>query len=205
MPVIIVKKQDSPKSTGEEKEKKVYNHSIAKDLQTMDISLEIKRKADEICQTLKQKTHRNKKRKYLIFFCIYMAYKELDDEKDANVIAKLVGLPNNKTQAAFSLFSTAKTGYVPKNKYTSADDLLPHYCRELGLEEKGILELLQELIDKDKDLDDEPPQTLAAGLLKYYSKINGIQLSDAIISRVCGRTVTCISNMMVKVSQVHNS
>jgi hypothetical protein len=119
MPVFIINSSFPLKEKEEKKEEKVEkkkvripkavektkNHSILKELLPLDIPVDIKQLADRICQSFNQTTHRNRRRKYLIFVCLYWAYKEMGEDKDPNILCRLVGFEPNKIQAALSLFS----------------------------------------------------------------------------------------------------
>jgi len=181
------------------------NHSITKDLTLLNLPNDVRQTADDICRQLVQGTHRNRKRKYLVFFCVYEAYKKLGQPKDPYILARLIGFETNSIQAAFSLFSSAKTGYTPEKRYETIYDLLPSFCSSLGIDADAVKTLAESIIKKDPCLEERIPRTLAAGIIKYFIKINGIQISDSKIAEVCDRTVTSITSMLNKVCQVDNT
>lgn len=63
----------------------------------------IKQKSEEIYQRNGAPTNRGKKRKYLIFNCVYQAYRETCIPVDPKQLAKEIGIPVNKISKALKM------------------------------------------------------------------------------------------------------
>ena len=63
--------------------------TLIQDLKVLDFPDEIKKQANQIFMSMNCPTKRSKKRKLLLFFCIYSAYMELGIPQIPNIIAKI--------------------------------------------------------------------------------------------------------------------
>src|SRR5438874_12599243 len=68
------------------------NRSIMTDLEKYDFTLDIKHRANFIYNKMKLTVRRANKRKYLLFFCVYSAYKELNININPTELGKIFEL-----------------------------------------------------------------------------------------------------------------
>ncbi|AHH01988.1 transcription initiation factor TFIIB [Pithovirus sibericum] len=181
--------------------------NILSELSQLEIPDEIRLEANRVYQQLEIPVKRNKNRKRMIFFCIYRAYDNLYQLKDSRSIADLVGLPYNEINKAFSICSKVQTGHSIPIIHKTAAEFIPVILKDLGveLELSDILAVLEEVIEKDKSLKDDFPQTVAAAVICYYLCINGIVFQRKEIAEVTRRSEMTIQKIYKKVSNAHNS
>lgn len=186
--------------------------SILPDLRSYTLPEDIKLRADAIYNKMKYQVRRGKIRSQMLFFCVYCAYLELANVGEVTVdpvqLGKLFNLTPGEVQRCDSLFSPLQTGYKPPSVYTSPLGYLPDYCEAFGLSEDTIPEIIKlstSILQKDKSLFEENPQTVAAGLLRYYTVTNGIISDDPQkIINITGRSVATIDTMYRRLSTIDN-
>lgn len=203
---------NSPKSPNDKK----HNKTIIKELNKFKIPDNIKLQADLIYNKLNLATRRGKRRKQMLFFCIYNAYKELNIPPFPIKIAEIVGLKKNEINKSFSMFSELQTGYKPRNLNLTALDMLPELCKSLGFNDNDIelcISVGKEIIDNDiknnssnlnERLDQEYPQVVATGILRYFTEINGIDINKKKFADNVCISDNAIKNIKDKVSMIHN-
>lgn len=154
--------------------------SIMNDLSKYNFDHIINVRANLIYNKMNLTTRRANNRIHLLFFCVYNAHRELNINIDAHELGKKFGLKQGQMQKTQSMFSFMKTGYKPTIKTISPLDYLEDYCEKLNISEytENILMYASSLLDKNPKLLQQVPQTVAAGLIKYYMEINGITLED---------------------------
>ncbi len=186
---------------------KLKERSIMKDMLSMNCSEDIKKEANKIFLNMNVTIKRGKRRKKIVFFCIYQAYKNFDIPCDPKVIAKIVNIETKEITKAFSLCSETETGYRPTPRRYTPVDFIPVYFPLTNLTSdnmQNIIELTKEILEKSEDLYDAFPQTVAASILMYYMKINGVEYDKSFAKSVEKSEVTLIE-MSRKISDIHNS
>lgn len=196
--------------------------SILHDLKSYPFPDDIKNRADAVYNKMRYQVRRGKIRSQMLFFCVYCAYLEIkkehldrglkEDEIENSVDPIKLGIQFNLTQGEVqrcdSLFSPLQTGYKPPTIHTSPLGYFPDYCKDLGLDIdaiRAIIKLSTSVLQKDKTLSEENPQTVAAGLLKYYTITNGIILEDPQkIIRITNRSVATIDTMYRRIAVIDN-
>lgn len=182
--------------------------SIMPDMEKIPLPDDVKRRADAIFRSLNVGTRRGRRRLQLVFFCLYNSHRELDVRVDPHALGKRMGLSSGDITRACSMFSEYQTGYRPVISVTSPTDLLPQYCREVGLSEEAlgdVVDLTQDVLTKDPDLRHRSPHTVAAGILRYYMFINGINtVSMSKYTRITDLSEATINAMFKRVSTAHN-
>jgi transcription initiation factor TFIIIB Brf1 subunit/transcription initiation factor TFIIB len=187
---------------------KMEDRSILADLDKIPIGDEIKLQAEHIFKQLEVGTRRGGKRKKLLFYCIYNAYKALGILEDAKTVADLVGIPYTDITKAFSLFSEGKTSYRAPITFRTPSDFIQRYYSEAGLGAESLpalLALCEELLRLDPDLYESYPQVVAAGIILYYLTINGVAVNRTDFAKIFGKSPMTIAKMYKRVSAVHNA
>lgn len=183
--------------------------SILIDLKTMPFTDDIKNQADVIYNKMKPRVRRGKIRLQMLFFCVYCAHLELGRMVNPLQLGLLFGLNAGDVQRCDSIFSPLQTGYKPPYTSTSPLRYLPDYCRAIGLADETISEIMtasSAILRKDPSLYQENPQTVAAGLLRYFTITNGITNDDPQkIVKVTGRSSVTIEGMFRRVATIDNS
>lgn len=182
--------------------------TIIEDLARYSLESDIKIKADAIFNSMVYRVRRSKIRVQMLFYCVYCAHLELNRNVDPIELGGKFGLKVGEIQKCDSLFSPLQTGYRPPCTKISPLRYIPDYCKNLGLADEaidGAMELADSILHKDRALDQENPQTVAAGFLKYYSTINGIVPEDPkTFIRITGRSGVTIETMYKRIAAIDN-
>lgn len=194
--------------------------SILADLADYKLPDSIKEGADAVYNKMNYQVHRGKLRIKLLFYCVYCAYREQLHNNpcyDANCniaaidpirLGKMFGLTAGEVSKCNSLFSPLQTGYKPPPSYVSPVEYLSTYCINLGLSRDSINEITSFarcILKKDRTLNQDNPQTVAAGLLKYFTVVNGIVLdNNNRIAELTGRSNATIDSMHRRISIIDN-
>lgn len=192
--------------------------SILKDMEALNFPAEIKKKADDIYKRIKKvecSTHRGKKRKKLIAFCIYNAYKEINSSEtgetysfDPKYITKSLGLKFSDLTKASSMFSEVQTGYKTVAIKSTPKEYIKIFGEKLGFFEdtiNSILSLYDEILLKDKSLLEDYPNKVASGIILYFITINGLKYTKKDMAEYTSLTEVTIGSMFNKISLIHNS
>lgn len=183
--------------------------SILSDLKSYPFPDEIKNQADVIYNKMIYRVRRGKIRSQMLFFCTYCAYLELGYKPNPIQLGAQFELTPGEVQRCDSIFSPLQTGYKPPSTTTSPLRYLPDYCREMGISDEAIGEIVKsagEILKADPTLYQESPQTVAAGLLRYFTMTNGITTEDPQkIVKVTGRSNVTIEGMFRRISTIDNN
>lgn len=183
--------------------------SILNDLTEYDqFSEDIKIRANAIYLKMKRTTKRAKQRKLLLFFCVYSAYKELQINVNPSDLGLIFQLSSGELQKTESMFSHLQTGYKPVCNCRNIYDYISDYCIKIGMEEciPDVIQLSKSIIDKNKDLTQVSCQPAAAGMIKYYMTINGIELTNKnALSEAADRSDTTVETIYRKICLIDNS
>jgi transcription initiation factor TFIIIB Brf1 subunit/transcription initiation factor TFIIB len=188
--------------------KKSSEHSILEDLSSYPLPDEIKKKADMIFGSMKYNVHRGKIRQQLLFYCVYCAHLELRMTVQPFILGELFNLKRGDVQKCNSIFSAFKTGYNPPAFKTNPKRYIPIFSRSMDLSDEATqdaLILADRILKIKPSLIESNSQTVAAGVLRYYMKINGINTSDTQkIATVTGKSRVTIDNMARHIETLDN-
>lgn len=183
--------------------------SIMEDMAKLNLSEQIKKRADLIYNKMNTGVNRGSIRKKLTFFCIYCAHLELGLPCDPVKLGKECGLDSNQVQRCQSKFSPLQTGYTPPKTVSSPIHYIGVYASELGLTEQcqnDVVEHFKILCDKKSEISEKNPQTVAAAFLKYYCTVNGIEFdNNNILSEITCRSKGTIDSVFKIVSEIDNN
>ena len=185
------------------------NRTILPDLKPYPFPIDIKNQADVIYNKMRYQVRRGKVRHQMLFFCVYYAHIELGIDADAVQLGAQFGLTQGEVQRCDSLFSPLQTGYKPPSIKISPLGYLPGYCENMNLSQDAVIDIKNmaaNILKKDPSLFQENPQTVAAGILRYYTITNGITTDDPQkITRVTGRSTVTIDGMFRRISTIDNN
>jgi hypothetical protein len=183
--------------------------SILPDLKQYLFTDDIKNQADVIYNKMKYQVRRGKIRNQMLFFCVYCAHLELGIDVNPIQLGSCFDLTPGEVQRCDSLFSPLQTGYRPPSTNTTPLGYLPDYCRNMDLSQDAIEDIMRMsvgILRKDPTLYQENPQTVAAGLLRYYIVTNGIITDDPQkVAHVTGRSNVTIDSMFRRIAAIDNS
>jgi transcription initiation factor TFIIIB Brf1 subunit/transcription initiation factor TFIIB len=145
----------------------------------------------------------------MLFYCVYNAHLELGRNVNPFHLGSQFGLTPGEVQKCDSIFSPLQTGYKPPYTPTSPLRYLNDYCRDMGLSDETTHEIISAsliILHKDPSLNQESPQTVAAGLLRYFSLTNGITSDDPqMIFKVTGRSNVTIDGIYRRIATIDNT
>lgn len=207
-----------------------HERSILPSLKKYPFPDNIKNDADVIFNKMKPRSRRGKTYYMLLYYCIYCAFlEEMHRQRDMlkkGILVDVTGylltvdpiqlgkqfdLTRSEVQRCDAMFSFLQTGYKPPSNYISPIDYLPNYCKCecINLSDESIidvLELANRILTKDYTLNRENSPIVAAGILYYYTIVNGIKIDniDGLLSLV-NKSFTTIENMYKRISIIDNS
>lgn len=164
-------------------------------------------KADQIFQQMTACVHRGNVRKQLFYYCSYHAYRELEQPVDIIDLANMFSLTASQAQHSHSLFSPIQTGYQPKNiTLMCPTEMIPGLCKRLLIPDEyisDIIEFTKNIMNKAPSLKQESPQSIAAGILKYYIISNGFELEKMNeFQKIVGRSNVTIDQRVKEISMI---
>ena len=187
---------------------KKADRSILTDLDKLNVPNDIKVEAEGVFRQLNTNTKRGRRRKKLLFYCIFIAYTKLGQPKDPKAIADLVGISSTEMTKAFSMCSESQTNYKTPIVHWSPLDFIPEYIESVGLELDcldDVVKLGTEILRKDPELLESYPQVVAGCIIMYYMTINGaININKKRFAEVLKKSEMTISKMFKKVAKAHN-
>lgn len=184
--------------------------------------------ADVVYNKMRPQVRRSNTYNMLLYYCTYCAYLEeihkqrmliqkriLPDLKgyisgfDPYELGRKFGLEKSQIQKCDSLFSPLQTGFKPQSSYISLYDHLPNYSKFIGLSDECILDVIdlaKSIVDKDRTLNRENARTTAAGILYYYTIINGITITNMDeLLKLIGYKFQMIKIMSDRIAIIDNS
>ncbi|MCJ7636188.1 MAG: hypothetical protein MUO21_01725 [Nitrososphaeraceae archaeon] len=183
------------------------DRSILNDLKPFHFPDEIKNQADAIYNKMIPRVRRGKIRNQMLFFCVYCAYLELNQDVNPIQLGAEFKLKPGDVQRCDSIFSPLQTGYRPPSTNISPTRYLPDYCQNMELSQEATNEVIQlsaSILKKDPTLFQENPQTVAAGLLRYYTITNGIDDPQK-ITKVTHRSNVTVEGIYRRIAAIDNS
>ena len=182
--------------------------TILPDLVPYDLPEEIKNQADAIYNKMTPRVHRNKIRIQLLFYCVYCAYLELRIDVNPMSLGEVFGLTQGEVQKCYSIFSPLKTDYSPPCNNISPISYFPDFCSRFGLSDEArndLVKLANNILKKEPALYQDHPQTVAAGIFRYYTLLNGITSEDnSLLVKVTKRSLATIDVVCKKIQLIDN-
>ena len=186
--------------------------TIRPDLVKLGLPINIVNSASNIYQNMTIGTKRGKRRRMLKFFCAFTAYNQENIPVDPVWLAKKCEIDRSSISKALSMCSSVHTQYnAPLVRYTPKN-YIPVYFKKLNdgwiSFPEGALEdiytMTDEIVEKDTDLKDEKPQTVAAAILVFYLQINGYSIDKNKYNSIFGRSDMTINKIKKRVSAAYN-
>jgi len=186
--------------------------TIRPDLEKIGLAESIINQADNIYKQMNIGTKRGKRRKQLIFFCIFSAYNQQNIAVDPVELIKRCGLDKSSISKSLSMCSPIQTDYdAPLVRKIPQDFINIHYDKLKEIVEfpedalDDIYDITEEVLEQDLDLHDDKPQTVAAAILDYYLQLQGYCLDKSKYDEIFGSSDMTINKIKKKVIQAHNS
>ncbi len=204
--------EQHPEFTNHHSLPKNQDRSIKNELKKIGFAINIIAEADDIFSKLDTGTKRGKRRKQMTFFCVKTAHNNLGIPEDPNKLARMCGISRSGISKAQSMCSVTKTNYKAPLVHRHPRDFLKIYYRKIQdlftfsedtIDE--IEEMCVEIMQKDEDLEDEKPQTVAAAIIVFYIGIHGYSIEKKKYNEIFGSSDMTINKIKNKVTDAYNS
>lgn len=186
--------------------------SIRTDIDKLGFPPDIVNIADSIYQDMDLGTKRGKRRKMLIFYCVFTAYNQENITVDPIWLANICGLERSNISKALSMCSPVLIGTeTPAVKFTTSKSYIPVYFNKLrewinfpdtAIQE--IYDISDEILEKDPTLNDEKPQTVAAAILVHYMKMHGYIIDKEKYKTIFKRSDMTINKIKKRIVAAYN-
>ena len=156
---------------------------------------------------MKRPTKRSKRRVKMVFVCVLYAHRELEIPHDPKDIASRINLPLNEISTALSENSEFKSGYKPKTTLRPPKDFIILYAERLGLNEgavTAIIEIVENVDNRNNTFKNILPQTIAAGAIRYYLDTYGVKIDQTLFHSVVRTGEGTILDMSKKIASIDN-
>lgn len=182
--------------------------SIRHELDPLNIEEDVILKAEDIYNQLGSPIKRNGRRKMMLLFCVYNAYKQLGFQKDPRDVAFAIGLDKTKVSKALKMF-VLKAPQSSLIERINPEIFVKEYFEMTGLAEEHLVEIqewLQRILIKDPSLAITiQPQRLAAVVIMYYMSTNGIPYDISLFEQRLNIKENSIKIISKKIIAIDNS
>lgn len=177
-------------------EESISKANILKDLEGLQIPFDVKYEASNIFRKLNIRTRGNRRKK-ILYYCLFFAYRKLNTVKDPKEICKLLGITSVNTNKDFFykfclLLDDEEKSQMKLNQQVVPEDFFDSILEKLS---EGLIflnsfcvedvkNLLQEIRAKRQIIEEEfPPKIIATGVFLYYLHRNGMKIDTDAYAR----------------------
>jgi transcription initiation factor TFIIIB Brf1 subunit/transcription initiation factor TFIIB len=172
-------------------QRKNEERSLYSDLEPLGFPQEIIERANTYYkEIIKDKIYRAGNRMSIVFACTYHAYADMQEPRVPMELAAKFKLDKKGISNGLKTFSHVFRKR-PGKKYIDAMDLVPKLLSELHIEKsrhKTCKDDIQTIYDfvqsKSRTFNSSNPQSIAAGLVYYYLKLNDVPITRSEFSKV---------------------
>jgi transcription initiation factor TFIIIB Brf1 subunit/transcription initiation factor TFIIB len=163
--------------------------NILKDLEDLQIPFDVKCEASNIFRKLNIRT-RGQRRKKILYYCLFFAYRKLNNVKDPKEICKLLGIKGVSTNKDFFYkfyehLSKEDIEELKLNEEVKPEDFFDTILEKLSEESiflnsfciEEVQHLLENIKDKKKNIEEEfSPKIIACGIFLHYLHTKGMYI-----------------------------
>lgn len=187
-------------------ESRKTTRSIYSELRRISVEEHIRRKADELYRQ-NSITGRQSKRQLMLYYYLACAYNETQTPYNPHYLAKTVGIPITKIQTAMCTFTKSAHIQSSKTTFKKPHDYIESQMIYTGLSPSHIsdvIELIDDLLEKDEDLYDAQPQVLSAATILYFMELEQVDVPSNFRNNV-NIPKSTLENMHKRLRQTHNN
>jgi transcription initiation factor TFIIIB Brf1 subunit/transcription initiation factor TFIIB len=143
----------------------------------------------------------------MIYYYLARAYNETQTPYNPHYLAKAVGIPVTKIQTAMCTFTKSSESTGTISAFKKPHDYVESQLIHSGLSSQhitDIIELINQLLEKDEDLLDTQPQVLSAAAILYFMELQQVEIPSNFRSSV-NIPKSTLENMHKRICQIHNS
>lgn len=167
----------------------------------------IRDRALDIYSRMNIEPKKSAKKRELIFFLIYSAYKEEGIPIEPKRLAKIIGINFSSIGKSHSAFSYSTTGYKPPIMIGDPLKLIPEISASLGnlsLEiVNNIIEFAKKILKANPSLKDHSPQKLATAFIHSYLELNEYSMNKHVLCEIVNVTDGTLNAMIKTIKNVH--
>ena len=172
-------------------QRKNEERSLYSDLEPLGFPQEVIERANEYYkEIIKDKIYRAGNRMSIVFACTYHAYADMQEPHVPTELAKTFKLDKKGISNGLKTFSRIFRKR-PNKKYIDAMDLVPKLLSELNIDKSNHRTCIDDtstiyeyVKSRSHTFNSSNPQSIAAGLVYYYLKLNDVPISRADFSKV---------------------
>ena len=213
VPYIYNGSESCPIFTKQHTLQRVSEKSIKADLKKIGLSSDIISSANNIYKNMSIGTKRGKRRRMLIFFCVFNAYVENNITVDPISLAKKCGLDKSGISKALSMCSPVNSvsesplvNHTANNYIKVFYDKLNQNWIDFPADSLDhINDMTDYILESDPELMDEKPQTVAAAVLVFYMQLNGYCLNKEKYKGIFGISDMTINKLKKRINRAYNN
>jgi transcription initiation factor TFIIIB Brf1 subunit/transcription initiation factor TFIIB len=193
-------------------QRKIEDRSLYGDLEPLGFPKEIIERANNYyTEIIKNKIYRAGNRKSIVFACTYHAYGDIQEPRVPSELATKFNLDKKGVSNGLKTFSNVFRKR-PGKKYIDAIDLVPKILTDLNIERskhKSCKEDIEKIYNfvqsKTKTFSSSNPQSIAAGIVYYYLKLNKVLISRSEFAKIVNLTDITFTKIATDIHKVINS
>lgn len=179
--------------------RKIDEKNIFKDIEQYDFSIDIARETNSTyIEVTKGQIRRGNFRKSIIFACAFNAYKNQGNPQNPEELREKFKLTKKEASRGLTFYNLNKTDKKKKPIYISPISFIPRIMNKFNANEyhvQKVTDLYNKIQNRSKLLNRSNPQSVISGLIYYYFRMVGgnitcpkfskiVKLSDITISRI---------------------
>lgn len=179
--------------------RKIDEKNIYKDIEKYDFSIDISRETNtSYLEVTRGQIRRGNFRKSIIFACAFNAYKNQSNPQNPEELREKFSLTKKEASRGLTFYNLNKNDKKKKPIYISPISFIPRVMQKFNANEyhvSRVIELYNKIHNRSKLLNRSNPQSVISGLVYYYFRLIGgnitcpkfskmVKLSDITISRI---------------------
>ena len=169
----------------------------------LQVSDEVKQKADDIYKSLNSVSKKKHKCKEIAFSCLYNAHKELGIVVDPFILAASMKIMRKSVPKSLNNF-VATSGYKPVIKVIHPISFIRPYTEILNIDYvEDIERFCEEICKNNTVLCEQFPQKISASIIQYYMEIHKIPINKHQFARHVNLNEATITNTIKEIRIIH--
>ena len=190
--------------------RKNEDKNIYKDISSLNLPDNIVKEANKLyIHVVKNRIYRGNTRKSIIFACIFYAYKQFENPQSCDTLTKLFNITRRDGLKGLKIVNlNTDDKIIKKSTYITPINIIKEIMSQFDAHSSDIdsvIQLYDKIKGKSEVLSRARPQSVAAGLIRYYiikqdKKISmenfkeKVNLSDLTITRIVREITRIIEN-----------
>lgn len=181
-----------------------HEKTIRPDLEKLDFPLDIINTASDIYKAVDPGTKRGKRRRQLIFACVYRAHRELGMAVIPVRLAEVCGIERSDITKALAMIPSDVENSTPAEYIKTHFNTLQKHLRFPDDTLDHLLDMTHIIVENAPDLLDEKPQNVAAAILVFYLKNNGVTINKKMYKEIFGCSDMTLNKLRNPITDAYN-